>query len=206
MANPPSSFPGMITPGEFIDSSEGEKGARLQGVEWTGPDHYYPTDTRRSDKMKTWRVVKNNSGIILKPGKRPLRLDETGELVSGYGRLGSAAANAAGCEKTVVGDENLVDQAIGTGDWFLVTVKGPTLAKNGETGGADTNIAAGDRVCAQTAASSTAGSTQLAGVSKISTATSVKALDLLGALGTALSALTTDQTNTDILVNVGEIN
>lgn len=191
--------------GEWRDSTAtpAEDGSRFEGQEWLYPDYDFSTKALRSNAQKIMRWVKNDSGISMQVAKRPLRLDETGRLIKGFARLGT---NAAGAEKCVVGDPRLGSTAIPNGSWCLVTVEGPELVKTGATGGAGTSISAGDRLAAQTSASSTAGSTQLAGVEKISSATSVLALDLLGSLGTAMSATTTDQTNTDTLVNVGVIN
>ena len=149
-------------------------------------------------------LVRNVSGVALLPklgvswkaGKR-------GTEVDGY-------VNETGGELAGVVDDHLGSAGVPNNDVFWVIYDGPCLCTTTAAAGATSNIAEGDTVQAATAAASTHSTTagrvqghNSAGPISAAETTNGYAFKLLrNAIGHAMSARTTAETNNDILVDV----
>lgn len=196
--------PPPLAPGEFFDSSAGHDGEQFEGREFVFADVNETTGAKRSYKDVVRRIVKNSSGSALR-GKRCVVLNGAGTEITGYSRIGSAAAGAQICFPL---DEYLPSAGLGNGDWGYVVVQGNAICLTGATGSEATSIPAGTPLIAITATTAEETSTAAANagrlVKKISTgdAGATRALNLLAQVGAALSESTTDETDQDVLVNV----
>ena len=155
------------------------------------------TQIRGSKKRLVGRTVKvvllrNESGITLY-GKRLAALTAT----AGYSLLTSVSGySAANSQKNVVAiDQYLETTGVADDDIFLGIIEGPTIIKTQQTPDATSVIAVGAKLVAGTGAASSQNS--LAGGVAADTTPGVDEF-----IATALSARTTANTNTDLLVNV----
>ncbi len=175
-----------------------------------------PVKPLRSNLRRRLRVVRNTSGINLLPKRSAvvegLLLNVTGITgggvagyvshgkTTGYVRNGVAAAESPDHAFPI--DEFLPSTGVPDNALYYVVVQGPATCLSNIAAAASTNFTVGDAVVALTAATSQA-----------TTAGRVARLDMAlttpghGApariLGAAMSALTTNNTATDVLVNVG---
>lgn len=144
-------------------------------------------------------VCRNNSGAALQP-KRAVKFN----LTAGVGFSDVAGYSTVTAEKSGIVDDLILGTAgVPSGDLFYVVVGGPCLAKTSSQAGAENNIAVGDGLHATTGATTGATTAGRVGEALFTGATAVLAGQLANVVGRAMSAMTTSQTNTDILVNAG---
>lgn len=191
--------------GATIDS------ANLGGVEWEGREYWlddldfsvYGIKPYRSGMKVKVRVVRNVSGITLLP-KQAVRYQESGSRghrVDGYTR--TTAQAFAG-----IVDEFLPSTGVVNNDLFFLVVEGPSMCLTRGDASISANIGVGDRVVATTdAAASTVAATTASAVGRINSRDLTGATSLLidqseNAIGRAMTARTTANTNQDILVDV----
>lgn len=153
------------------------------------------TGAVRSGRKVLCRLVKNSSGIALTPGRVVrFKVGTNRTEVDGYTRLDGQGDSA-------VMDEYLPSSGVINGDYCWVVVEGPSTVKTALEGTALNVFAQNDLVIALTAATSqatTAGRVQAATYADATDVARVRA----GAVGYAMSAMTTGQTNSDMLVDV----
>jgi len=194
--------------GEYESS---EDLSHLQGREWHFEDLDYSQTSgaklHRSGKMVTCRLVKNSSGGALLP-KRLAAFSTTagannhGGVVTGY--------TATDYERGYPVDEYLPAAGVPDGAYFYIVTGGPATVKLPLAGtGFNGDISVGGVLVALTAV--TAGATTAGRVANQnitgSTQTSDYSFILKQAenyIGRALSAATTGNTNSDLLVDVGK--
>jgi hypothetical protein len=195
-----ATLPPPMSPGEVYETTHDVD--RWTGAERSDLDWNYSNApaTQRSNKTVVRRFVKNNSGIALLP-KYLVVLSADGKEATGYARLGS---DAGGSELGYPVDEFLPSAGAANGEGFYIVVEGPATVVSSKQGGAENNIASGDILIAATAAASTF-STTAGRAAVLAGATSVLALNKIAAVGIGLTAKTTDQTDADILIDVGRI-
>lgn len=159
----------------------------------------------RSGKRVRVRVVKNVSGIALL-GKRlvTFKTSAAGDQgfeteIDGYVATDYVRAYAL--------DEYLPSGGLPNNDLGFIVVEGPAIVSTCTAADATNVISVGDFIHAKTAANSTttasthpSGRVQLA---DFTGATSVLALKIKNTIGRALSAATTANTLSDLLINVG---
>jgi len=192
--------------GDILDSSAGH-----DINTWLGAEKDFPADDfdavgvmgkLRANVNSTvrCRLVKNNSGIVLS-AKQIVVLNEDGTEIDGLVRLGT---NAAGAERGYPIDEFIDSNGVGTADACWVVIRGIATVVTGVTADDENVITAGSAVIACTAAASTV-TTTAGRAAGIEGATSVLALNLINAIGTAMSTMTTANTATDLLIDVGNL-
>ena len=148
--------------------------------------HHNDSSTGRPQVL---RAVRNESGITLY-GRLPVQLNPGGTSITGY-----ASDNEA---EYVVLDDDLGSSGVVDDDVCYVVTKGDPLVKTAPSG--LLAIAAGDRIVAHTQANSTVAGTTAAGVNLLSATTSVPLNR--GVCAKAISAATTNNTNTAIRVRI----
>lgn len=209
-----------VARGETLGVTALTDGLPFEGLEKWFPDLNHsatgPVKPKRSNRMVLCRLVRNVSTIAL-AGKRLVTLShETGTAgplglarVSGYGTV-EFAANTASPQKTYALDEFLPTAGLPVNDLGWVVVQGPAIVSTGSAADAGNSIAVGDRIHVATAAASTsttAGRARkeatLAQVTSGNTDITFVAGAIRNSLGRALSALTTANSNSDLLVDIG---
>lgn len=157
--------------------------------------------SKRSDRVQTAMIVRNVSGITLLP-KRIVK------WASGYrGRRVDGYCNATAEEVAGVVDERLGSSGVRNYDLFWIQVKGPCLCKTGLAAAAATAVTEGQILYALTAATSQA-TTAGRPVGWGGTFTATQTTDgtagkiVANAIGRAMSAKTSGNTNTDFLVDL----
>lgn len=185
-----------------------ENGENLEGKE------YYVSDedlsvagvkTRRTSRMIKLRVVRNVSGGLLLP-KRIARFQQTGPYLGSRVDGMTFVTNGRGYPI----DEYLPATGVPDGHLFYVVVEGPAAVLTPIAGSEfNGDIAVGDKLVALTAA--TSGATTAGRVAKMNITGSTQTADYTAIIeaaanfiGHALSAKTTGNTNSDILVDVGK--
>ena len=208
-AEPPFALGQTYYNGRTIDSAD-LKGTELEGRMWPFPDLDYasaesakPYRTRRN---KLCMIVRNvgAAAILAKFACTPQK--------SGVNYLGRVDGlvrldNDGPC---FVADEYLPSAGCPVNDLMWVTVEGPTLAKTPMSGAAfNGDFAVGSRLVGVTAV--TSGSTTAGRVGVINTTGSTQTADYAfladiahNIIGRALSAITTGQTNADVLIVMGK--
>lgn len=198
--------------GRTIDTSNYD-GVELEGMRRTFEDIDLTAagaKTRRTSRLVVCQIVRNTCGIALLPGDLVTLSTANPPRVNGN----VITAAAARC---VLVDEYLPSGGVPNGDLFWAVIRGPGMAKTPPVaGGFSATIAAGDVLVAATgsAASTAAAATtnDNASVAKQvfaaptdanSTATFVGQLN--NRIGVAMSARTTGETNSDILVDMNVI-
>lgn len=169
----------------------------FEDVLWSSTEAVKPL---RTGKKVYCMLCKNSSGGALLPKRLVVRKAGTTGEVDGY-------TDVTGERPLGVVDEFLPSAGVADGDYFWVVVEGPSLCLTDLAGAANNLIPADTVLLALTAA--TSGATTAGRVTPLSTlitaATTHQALDIanaaMNAIGVALTARTTTQTNTDILVN-----
>jgi hypothetical protein len=177
--------------GETIDTNN-LPGPNLLGKEYLIEDNYFGTG--RYIKL---RVVRNLAAAALLPKRLvSLKSGSNGTAVDGYTTTTSALGYPV--------DHKLPAAGVPVNDLFYIVVDGPTIVKNDIASGASTVLAAGDPLAALTAV--TSGSTTAGRVAKadFTGATAPLANAILGVLGRAISAVTTANTNNDVLVDINK--
>ena len=179
------------------------RGADILGIEkWMDditPNQYGNVETYRTYRRKRCRLVRNVSGVSL-PGKCLVRFKDAtmGTQIDGL-------THTKGQGYYAVLDEHLTtlrDKDIG---W--VTLEGPTLVLTHTAGNASNVIAVGDKVIAATAATSqntsTGGRVEVFSIDASTQVNQTANLNgLANAVGIAMTAMTTGQTNSNLLVDV----
>lgn len=186
----------------------------LEGVELEGQVKVFEdinwgdtgVKSARSARKVVCMLVRNLSGITLY-GKRLVTLNPTTQRITG-----NADTLAEECFAL---DEFLPATGVPNGDLCWVVISGPAIVKTPMTGAEfiTTSIAAGDILVAlttsgaSTAAGTTATAGRLAGVSLTALTTVAQGLAVVqhavNNIGKAMSAATSGQTNSDLLVDVG---
>lgn len=167
-------------------------GFNIEGKEFLVEDTVYNTGF-----YLKLRAVRNTGSVNLLPGQL-VHLDVTGKKY-GAQAAGHAAVTA---EKSYPVDELLGAAGCPPNDLCYVVVEGPAKCLTSATG-PTANIAVGGVVFAQTASAT---ATSLAGYIDLQPATQATTTinnDIQNIVGRAMSAATTGQTNTAVLVNVG---
>lgn len=151
-------------------------------------------DLKRSSRTTLCRLVRNTAGFNLEP-KRAVSWEAgyRGTRVDGY-----CEATAAECAGIV--DDQLPSAGVEDDDLFWVMRKGPGLVLTDLAGGANNVVAEGALVIALTAATSGATTAGRA------TDGAVDATNIYNRIGKAMSAVTTGNTNADLLVDLDLIN
>lgn len=176
-------------------------------LDWVGSEKWAEDQSptlvaSRTKRRCLLRFVKNASGITLK-GKRLVRFKDgtMGSQVDGYTHQVGQGAYA-------VTDEYLPSGGVRDGDYFWVVIRGPSIAKTSTISDAQITIANNSLLIADTAASSQ-NETNAGRVRVFSVADPTDATVALqnhnnanNALGRAQSAITSGQTDSDILVEV----
>lgn len=192
------------------------EGIQLEGQEYWCQDLDFTNASggmvlQRSKKPVKVKVVRNVSGVTL---TRKLlvkyKTTHVGRRVDGYA-TGQAAA--PGNDKGWPVDEFLPSGGVVNGDLFYIVVQGPAMTKTALDAVEGNVINQGERVMVQATAAGTTGTT----AGRISQAILINHTDLdatsfeqnarqlsLNVLGVAMTAATTSNTDTDILVDVGQ--
>lgn len=175
----------------------------LGGVDWEGFEREFddtnyttPAQGPRTPFKKVCRLMRNASGVTLL-AKRCLRTAagaNWGKRLAGY----TTTAN----EENFVGvlDEYLPSAGLVNNDLGWVTVYGPTLVLTDLAAGANNNISVGNWIgviAGSTTGATTSGRAGL--LNNTGGATTPLFEAAANRIGKALSANTTDQTNTDVL-------
>lgn len=198
--------------GRTIDTSNYE-GTELEGIRRTFEDidlSAAGAKTRRTARDVVCQLMRNTCGITLLPGDLVTCSTANPPRVNGN-------ADSAADARCVLVDEYLPSTGVPNGDLFWAVIRGPGMAKTPPVaGGFSATIAAGDVLVAATgsAASTAAAATtnDNASVAKQvfaaptdagSTATFVAQLN--NRIGVAMSARTTAETNSDILVDMNVV-
>lgn len=195
--------------GRTIDTSNYE-GVELEGIRKVFEDLDYSAQnqarTPRSGYKVVCQVMRNTSGIALLPGDLVTCTTANPARVDGN-------ADSAADARAVFVDEFLPTSGVPNGDLFWAVIRGPVMAKTPPVaGGFSAAISAGDVLVAATgsAASTAAAATtndnasvakQVFAAPTDAGSTTTFTNQLLNAVGRAMSARTTANTNADILVN-----
>jgi hypothetical protein len=155
-----------------------------------------PVKPLRTNQMVRVRVVRNNSGIALLPKRIAIvKLTGTyGNQVDGYVRLTGGRGYPI--------DEFLPAAGVPDKALFYIVVKGPGVCLTDIAAGI--SIVVGDYVNSLTAASSQATTAGHVVLQDLSGATALLAAQVQNRIGAAMTARTTAETNTAILVDVGK--
>ena len=155
----------------------------------------------RSQRRVTCRVVKNIAGIALLPSRvanaSTVQTDGRTFENSIDGYTTTSAAFALG-----VVDEWLPAAGVAANDFFYIVTKGPTTILTDLAGGANNVFSVGTVVVALTAATSQATTAGRIYPQDLTGATSLLGNQVQNAIGRALSAATTANTNIGLLVDV----
>lgn len=150
---------------------------------------------RRSGKYVKVMLCKNSSGFALLPKRLGAPSTTAGEsgVIKGYARLTA--------DPGLPIDEFIPSAGVPDGYYFWCVVAGPAVVLTSLSDLA-ADVGVGDRLVAITGA--TSGATTSGRLSKIDLtgATAVLAAQILNFIGTAMTARTTQNTNSDLLVDV----
>lgn len=150
---------------------------------------------KRSDEYTHAVLVRNVSGIALTPGRTvSWKSGFRGRRVDGY--TTTTAAEVAG-----VVDDQLPAAGVANNDLFWLLIKGPALLKTPLAGGAGNVFAEGNVLVALTAATSGATTAGRPGVLDLTVATNTAAA-IVNRFARVMSAMTTAQTNANMLVRL----
>jgi hypothetical protein len=179
--------------GLTIDTNNLGDGKVLEGKEYHFPDVNPVTGAYNSGRTVKCRIVRNRSGIALLPGRvvsyaLTAAGYATGLAVDGYTTV--TAGRPAG-----VVDEYLPTAGVPNGDLFFIVIEGPTSIRSSLSGNATNVFAVGDVAVALTAATSQATTAGRIAPQDLTGATAPLANQVQNALGYAMSAATTANTN-----------
>jgi hypothetical protein len=155
----------------------------------------------RTQRRVTCRVVKNVSGINLLPS-RAVNMQTTGADGRTFENSVDGYASASGAFVGGIVDEWLPAAGVAPNDFFYIVTKGPTTCLTDLAAGATDVFTVGMIVAALTAATSQATTAGRVYPQDLTGATSVLGLQIQNAIGRALSAATTANTNSLLLVDV----
>lgn len=191
--NPPFDRGSTYFNGGTVSSTDG---SHLEGREWVFEDIDPTNRTLRTSHPVRVKVVRNTSGIALLP-KRIVRFEadglDYGARVDGYTRLTAARGYLV--------DEFLPAAGVPANDLFYIVIEGPAMALT-DLAAVDT-ISVGDKLVALTAATSQATTAGRVDQQDLTGATAPLGDQVQNYIGHALSAKTSANTNSDILVYVG---
>jgi hypothetical protein len=194
--------------GGAIDSNN-LPGTQLPGTEWLFEDLQWNTPgvigakPNRTNRLVLCRIVRNTSLVNILPGQL-VTFQKTG-TTPGYGAHvdGLVCTTADRC---YVADEWLPAAGVPPNDLFWIVVKGPALVwlpLAGSDFGSLTSISVGNVLVGLTAATSGATTAGRATNQDLTGATALLGNQLQNAIGRALSAATSGNTNAQLLVEVG---
>lgn len=178
-------------------------GEHLLGKEYLVPDDNPSNGKSRTGRLRKLRIVRNTSGAALLP-KRLVSFStvagEFGGYVDGYADVIN--------ERSFPVDEYLAAAGVPDDDLFYIVIEGPAVVKTSLAGDAQNNIALGDIVVAATAVTSGATTSGRCEKAVISGATTGAVNEdhlraIQRAIGRAMTARTTANTDNDILIDVG---
>lgn len=171
-----------------VDSTSG---AHLEGRKYKCKD-------RSSGKEVVLQVVRNAAPFVLN-SKRIVQYSNDanyGKRVDGYTRL--TAQDFAGVVDPLYGTKN-----IAINDLFYIVIEGAVTALTDLAGGANNLLPAGTVIVALTAVTSGATTAGRMGVQDLTGATQLLADQVQNAIGRAVTARTTANTNTETLFEIG---
>ena len=171
-------------------------GFQYEGKEYLFEDINPLTRAVRTNRYVRCRIVRNSSGIALLP-RRLVRFEvdglDYGARVDGYTRTTAARGYPV--------DEYLPAAGVANNDLFYIVVNGPAMCVS-DLAAVDT-ISVGDRLVALTAVTSQATTAGRVDLAAFAVTEQALADQVAYYIGHALSALTSANTNSDILVEVG---
>lgn len=169
-------------------------GSHLEGTEWVFEDNDPASMTQRTNRKVTCRIVRNKAATALLPKRLAALKDGQGGQIDGYARTTAARGYPI--------DEYLPAAGVAVNDLCYIVVKGPAVVKTSLAGGASNNFAVLDNLVAATAA--TSGATTAGRVEKqdLTGATQPLADQIQNKVGAACTARTTNNTDSDVLVDV----
>lgn len=199
--NPP--FPRGSTwyDGNTIDSND-LGGVNLEGTLWEFEDvdlSATGAKSLRTNRPVICMIVRNVAAAALLP-KRLVTMKTTSGLTY-TGQVDGYADTTAEAPAFPV-DEWLPSAGVPVNDLFYVVVEGPAMVLTDIASGANNVHSIGAYVVALTAATSGATTAGRVAPQDLTGATAVLGGQILGALGRALSARTTANTNSDLLIDV----
>ena len=185
--------------GETYFSGVGATTTDPQGIigkEWVFEDNNPNTKAVRSNKSVRCRAVRNSSGIALLPrriAQFSLTAGSFSHEVTGY--------TTTTAQRGYLIDEFLPATGVANNDVFWIVIEGPAEGIT-DLATADT-IAIGDKLVALTAATSQATTAGRLDQAVFTGATTPLADQILHYIGHAMSATTSANTNTALLIDVG---
>jgi hypothetical protein len=184
-------------------------GFNIEGEEYEFEDSQMPRGGYGTGLTVRCRVVRNSATYNILPGQLcafgATRYGDNAPTLLGTNVSGLSNVEAQYCYPA---DEFLPPGGVPPGDLFYIVVHGPCLVKTAATPAAGTvNIAVGQKVVSSTGSATTDGNEGAIIAQDIASATTDNGLTVAGqinnAIGRAMSATTTTQTGTAILVAVG---
>ncbi len=178
-------------------------GFNYEGAEYEWMDSQLPGGGYGTGMNVRCRCVRNSTGINVKPGQLVVlnsvsRVLDSATVLPGTGASAIARTTAA---HSFPADEFLPTAGVPNGDLFWVVVSGPCLMKSAATG--TPTVAVDDKMVCGTMAGTTTVDAGCVVQQDTSGATTALATQIQNAIGRAMSALTSGQTSTPVLVNVG---
>ena len=183
--------------------------ANVGGIGLEGQVHYFPCTAaettgrpRRDQTLVKALCVRNVSGVALLPSRRVVfKAGSEGKRVDGYARTTYDNVRLTG-----VVDDHLPSTGVPDGDLFWLIRGGKCLVKTTHAADGGNVLVVGDRVVGATAANSTA--TTASGCVELQVltgATAILASQIQNAIGIALTARTTANTNRSTLNDLIEM-
>lgn len=170
-----------------------------------GKEFVFEDTQHGTNKRVRVRVVRNQSGITL-AAKRLVTFKTSAAGDMGFETEVDGYADTT-AERSYPVDEQLA-AGVANYDLFYIVVEGPALCSTNTAADATNVINVGDNVVAVTAAASTSTATTHANgrvrLIDLTGATQLLANQIMNTNGRALSAMTTANTVTDILISVGK--
>lgn len=183
--------------GSTYGATSASDGAQFEGREYTVDDVNPATGARRSNKRRRLRVVRNTSGGALLP-KRLVTFKATAGSASVGQVDGMACVTAA---RAYPIDEYLPAAGCANNDLCYIVVEGPAVCYT--AAGSLSAISVGSEVVAATAATSGAATAGRVNLISLTGATSLLADQIRNRIGYAMSAVTANNTDSDLAVDVG---
>jgi hypothetical protein len=179
--------------GATYGATDADNGEHLEGKEYVHEDKRHGTGL-----FVKVRIVRNTSAAAL----LPKRLVQFPALAGKYEER-AAGYTAVTAQRGYVVDEFLPAAGVPVNDLFYVVVEGPTLIKTSLAGNGENVIALNDPLHALTGATSGATTSGRVITGVFTGATAALAGQIRNVVGHALSAATTANTNSDLLINAG---
>lgn len=196
--NPPFQRGETFYNGETIDAND-LGGTQLEGAEWVFEDIDPDTGIQRTERPVRCRIVRNTAATALLGGRLvqyEAGAGEYGARVDGY-----ATTTAVACAPL---DEYLPSGGVPVNDLAWVVIEGPAEVTVTLAAGATSNFSVGDWMVAATAATSGATTAGRAEQQVLTGATQPLADQIQNRIGRALTARTTANTGSTVLVDVGK--